>query len=669
MADWNQAILRWLNDSANQGILITDAELNIRGWNKWLEVHSGRPATEMVGQNLLEMYPKLVERGLDRYYRNVLAGEVQVLAQRFHRYLLPMPAGADANGFSLMPQSAQIAPLIENGQVFGTITAIEDQTDRVVHEEELRRQLAVQRTLYEIDRAILTLDLSDCLQRVVNEAAALVGASTAAVVLREGDTLRIGASCGDDGRREGLHLEAGSIAAWVARSGQAVVLTDVESHDGPSEQKALYPGSRSIVAAPLVLGEQVIGVLLAESPRPAVFGGSELELMVALGTQAAIAIRNAQLHEQTEQRLERLSALRAVDFAITASLDLRVTLNILLDHAVSQLGVDAAAVLLFNPYTHSLEFLVGRGFRKGTRRRFSLRLGEGFAGHIVVDRRTLAIPDLRVPVDDLEPGQPSIEARRSKLQEEGFVAYFGAPLIAKGEVKGVLELLHRSPLRPDSEWFEFLKSLATQAAIAIDNADMFNNLQRSNQELRLAYNATIEGWARALELRDRATEGHSQRVTDMTLRLARAMGISREELVHVRRGALLHDIGKMAVPDAILRKVDELSNEEWDIIRQHPVHAYQMLSPIAFLRPALDIPYCHHERWDGGGYPRGLKGEQIPLPARIFAVVDVYDALCSDRPYRQAWPEEKALQHIREQAGHHFDPQVVELFFEHVVKG
>ena len=668
MADWNKAILRWLNDSANQGVLTTDAELNIRGWNKWLEVRSGRPATEMVGQNLLEAYPELIERGLDRYYRNALAGQVQILAQRFHRYLLPMPAGAGANGFSLMPQSAQIAPLIENGQVFGTITAIEDQTDRVVHEEELRRQLAVQRALYEIDRAILTLDLSDCLQRVVDEAAAMVGAPVAAVVLREGDTLRMGASCGDGGWHEALHLEAGSIAAWVARSGQAVVLTDVESHDGPSEQKALYPGSRSIVAAPLVLGEQVIGVLLAESPRPAVFGGSELELMVALGTQAAIAIRNAQLHEQTEQRLERLSALRSVDVAITASLDLRVTLDILLDHVVSQLGVDAAAVLLFNPYTHILEFFVGSGFREGTRHRFRLLLGEGFAGHIVLDRRTIVIPDLRLPIDELEPGQPTIEKRRLELQKEGFAAYFGAPLIAKGEVKGVLELLHRSPLQPDSEWFEFLKSLALQAAIAIDNAEMFNSLQRSNQDLRLAYIATIEGWARALELRDRATEGHSQRVTEMTLRLARAMGISSEELVHVQRGALLHDIGKMGIPDAILHKTGELSNEDWDIIRQHPVHAYQMLWPIAFLRPALDIPYCHHERWDGAGYPRGLKGELIPLPARIFAVVDVYDALCSDRPYRQAWPEEKVLQHIREQAGQHFDPQVVDLFFEHVVK-
>jgi putative nucleotidyltransferase with HDIG domain len=206
--------------------------------------------------------------------------------------------------------------------------------------------------------------------------------------------------------------------------------------------------------------------------------------------------------------------------------------------------------------------------------------------------------------------------------------------------------------------------LARQAAIAIDNTELFNGLQRSNAELVLSYDTTLEGWSRALELRDRETEGHTQRVTEMTLRLARALGMSDKELSHARRGALLHDIGKMGVTDAILLKPGPLTDEEWDIMRQHPQFAYEMLSPIAYLRPALDIPYCHHEKWDGTGYPRGLKGEEIPLAARIFAVVDVWDALRSDRPYRPAWPKEKALEHIRAGSGTHFDPKVVEAFLE-----
>jgi putative nucleotidyltransferase with HDIG domain len=189
-------------------------------------------------------------------------------------------------------------------------------------------------------------------------------------------------------------------------------------------------------------------------------------------------------------------------------------------------------------------------------------------------------------------------------------------------------------------------------------------LQRSNLDLTLAYDATIEGWSRALDLRDKETEGHTQRVTEMTESLARTLGVEGETLLHVRRGALLHDIGKMGVPDAILLKPGPLTEEEWVIMRKHPTYAYEMLSPIAYLKPALDIPYCHHEKWDGTGYPRRLKGEEIPLSARAFAVVDVWDALRSDRPYRPRWPEEKVLEHIREQTGKHFDPHVVEAFFQ-----
>jgi HD-GYP domain-containing protein (c-di-GMP phosphodiesterase class II) len=177
-----------------------------------------------------------------------------------------------------------------------------------------------------------------------------------------------------------------------------------------------------------------------------------------------------------------------------------------------------------------------------------------------------------------------------------------------------------------------------------------------------AYDATIEGWARALELRDMETEGHSRRVVDTTIELARQLGIEESQLVHVRQGALLHDIGKMGVPDSILQKTDSLTDEEWEIIYQHPVYANKWLTPISYLKPALDIPYCHHERWDGSGYPRGLEGEQIPLAARIFAVVDVWDALRSDRPYRKKWSKKKTRAYILEHSGKQFDPDVVEAF-------
>jgi putative nucleotidyltransferase with HDIG domain len=267
------------------------------------------------------------------------------------------------------------------------------------------------------------------------------------------------------------------------------------------------------------------------------------------------------------------------------------------------------------------------------------------------------------------PDLMSMEAkfiRAQLLADERFVSYYAVPLITKGEVKGVLEIFNRSRLSPDREWLDFLETLGGQAAIAIENSMLFQNLQRSNFELAMAYDATIEGWSRALDLRDRETEGHTQRVTDMTLRLARAMGLGEDRLVSIRRGALLHDIGKMGIPDYILHKPEELTEEEQQIMRQHPQLAYDMLKQIAYLRDALDIPYCHHEKWDGTGYPRGLSGMQIPLEARLFTIVDVWDAITTDRPYRKSWPKEKALNYIREESGKYFDPQLVEIFLREV---
>ena len=357
--------------------------------------------------------------------------------------------------------------------------------------------------------------------------------------------------------------------------------------------------------------------------------------------------------EQIERQLQRLAALRSIDIAITSSLDLRVTLDVLLDKVTAQLQVDAANVLLLNSHTYMLEFAAGHGFHTNQISNSMLRLGAGYAGRSALERKMVHIPDLTLA--------PSL--MRAPLNEgENFVAYYVVPLIAKGQVKGVLEIFHRSHLEPDASWLDFLEALAGQAAIAIDNATLFNDQQRANVELALAYDVTLEGWSRALDLRDEETEGHSQRVTEMAVRLARRMGVDDADLVHLRRGALLHDIGKMGIPDSILLKPGPLSDEEWEVMRKHPAYAYELLSPIAFLHPALDIPYCHHEKWDGTGYPRGLKGEQIPLAARIFAVVDVWDALRSDRPYRNAWPMEKVQAHILSLSSSHFDPLVVEDF-------
>ncbi len=201
------------------------------------------------------------------------------------------------------------------------------------------------------------------------------------------------------------------------------------------------------------------------------------------------------------------------------------------------------------------------------------------------------------------------------------------------------------------------------------NSELEDRVRARTWELAEAYDTTLEGWARALELRDKETEGHSRRVTENTLKIAMAMGISGDYLEHIRRGAILHDIGKMSIPDEILHKPGKLTDEEREIIRQHPVTAYNLLAPITFLTKALEIPYSHHEKWDGTGYPQGLKEYAIPMSARIFAVADVWDALTSNRTYNNAWPREKTIAYFIEQSGTHFDPRVVNIFLELVEQG
>ena len=356
---------------------------------------------------------------------------------------------------------------------------------------------------------------------------------------------------------------------------------------------------------------------------------------------------------QLQLQLERIASLRQIDMAITSSLDLQLTLNVLLDQVTRMLGATAADILLYNPHTYTLEYAARRGQASNELTR-PIHLGDDGPGMAARQRRLISL-------SELTPNLGSYQ-RAMELAGKGDISYYAVPLIARGQVKGVMEVYHLDNLQRDSEWLDFLEMLAGQAAIAIDSITLFEDLQRTNSELAMAYDATIEGWSRALDLRDKETEGHSERVTEVTMQLARIMGINEAEVAHIRRGALLHDIGKMGVPDSILLKPGSLNEEEWDVMRRHPMMAYDLLAPIAFLRPSLEIPYAHHEKWDGSGYPRGLKGQSIPLAARIFAIADIWDALSSDRPYRAAWPQVKVLAHIQSLAGNHLDPDVVTAF-------
>ncbi len=448
--------------------------------------------------------------------------------------------------------------------------------------------------------------------------------------------------------------------AEVIRTHQPLIINDLHSRRRVA-QTGILSGTPAVktqsgIYVPMLAQDEITGVLFVQSYRPDRFSQADAELLTLVGNTGAIALHTARLFTATQRQLQRLTALHAIDVAISSSLDLRITLNILLDQLTALLHLDAADILMLDSGAQTLEYAAGRGFRSPEMTHTRMKLGEGLAGQAALKNHifTAAV---------LSPTETS-DRRAPLLAAEGIQAYSAAPLVTKGQVKGVLEIFHRAPQEMDAEWQDFLETLAGQVAVAIDNAALVSQLQRTNLELTLAYDRTLEGWSLALSIRDKDTEDHTRRVTELTVQLARAMGLSDAELVQVRRGALLHDIGKLGIPDGILLKTGPLDEGEREVIQRHPIYAYEMLKSIDFLAPARDIPYCHHERWDGTGYPRGLKGEEIPLGARIFSVIDVWDSLCHDRPYRKAWPVEKAREYIQAHSGQYFDPHVVQVFLK-----
>ncbi|MBL8062906.1 MAG: GAF domain-containing protein, partial [Anaerolineales bacterium] len=348
---------------------------------------------------------------------------------------------------------------------------------------------------------------------------------------------------------------------------------------------------QSGIFLPIRVQDRVIGIMHIWYAASHAFSESEKHLLIAIADMAGSSLQRARLHEETNRQLRQLTILRDMDRVIASSFDLQVIFNILFNYVTEQLGVDAVNILLYNRDTQMLERAAGRGFITNLQSSLRLRLGESLAGRAALERRIIAVPDMSAA--------SAMIIKPELLAGENFKVYYAHPLVTKGEILGVLEVFNRTPLHVTSDWFNFFETLASQVAIAIDNSRLFENLERSNFELTLAYDKTIEGWSKALDLRDRETEGHTRRVTDLTLKLVKKFGLSGPEYVHIRRGALLHDIGKIGIPDHILLKPGNLSDEEWMIMRQHPQFAYDMLSSVEYLRPALDIPYCHHEKWDG----------------------------------------------------------------------
>jgi putative nucleotidyltransferase with HDIG domain len=441
-------------------------------------------------------------------------------------------------------------------------------------------------------------------------------------------------------------------AGRVAETRQPLRIDDYSIWEGQSK---LYAGKpiRAVVEVPMLYRGELIGVLTADEAGDSErkFTENDERLLSLFASQAAGAIHAARLFEETRRRAEEFTTLYETTHDLAMQQDLSAVMDIITKRATRLLGVPNATIILIDPTLGDMKIAasIGPDLAVGTRRNIS----DGLAGRVAQSRSPLII-------DDYQNWE-----HRSRLYDAiPYTAMMGVPLLYGGNLLGVLDVSDVAPSRRtfNEADVRLLSLFAGQAASAIANAQLFEDLKKSNIEILSSYDTTIEGWSRAMDLRDHETEGHTLRVTELTLKLARQMDLNEPELTHIRRGSLLHDIGKMGIPDAILLKEGSLSEEEWVIMRKHPQFAYEMLSSINYLHDALDIPSNHHEKWDGTGYPRGLKKEEIPLAARIFAVVDVWDAIRSDRPYRKGWDTEKAINYIKSQSGTHFDPEIVEAF-------
>jgi PAS domain S-box-containing protein len=571
-------------------------------------------------------------------------------------------------------------PLISRGQVIGYITidsftpnaftqndAIAAQTfaqqaatslENIRLYTETRQRLEELELVSRISYALRAArDTKEMLPILMNEIRSSIGTESVAIWLydRDSNLLIPQAVSGKLSKLPRKALKPNeSIAGKVYISGLPRISPEYANDPFTHPENAAFLGAGwGGIAVPIRTMSETIGVLSVAVQAPQKIEAHHQRLITTIAEIAGNAIHRSNLYARSEEQIRRLTTLREMDTAITSSLDLNITLNIITDHLITKMRVGAAAILVFNPDSQMLDYYAMSGFGNRETGRTSMSIGDGLAGQILLSRRAIYIKDL---------SSETTMDRASLITNNAFKSYYAVPLFSKGITKGILETYFNETFTPDADWLDFLQTLAGQATIAIDNAQLFENLQRTNQEISLAYDTTLEGWGKALELRDKETQGHTQRVTNLTLELARQIGISESELIHIRRGSLLHDIGKMGVPDSILRKPGPLTPDEMEEMQKHPKYAFNLLAPIPYLRPSLDIPYCHHEWWDGSGYPRGLKGEEIPLSARIFAIIDVWDALLSDRPYRKAWNEKDVLKYINGLGGKQFDPRVVATF-------
>ncbi len=580
-------LLRSLIDHAPDYIYVKDAQSRFLISNPALARTIGAATPdELLGKTDFDFFPQELAA---KYY-----ADEQAIFQSGQPVLELEEPAVDAAGNKIWVSTTKVPLSDAQGNIIGLVGMGHDITKRKQSEQAIRQHIAELETLFESG-----LILSQLLppKEIARKLIDLMGTKLDwhHMVIRqyhsEDETLELLAfnlptmiSTAEyeaiKERSSTLITKAGDgLTGWAIQHRQAVRIGEL-AHD--SRYVEIQPGLHSGMYIPLKAGERMVGVISIESEMPNAFSEADEHFVITLANQAAVALENSRLLEETQHQVKRLEALHAIDQSIAGSFDQRLTLDVLLTHTLNQLEADAAVVFLLEPYQRTLQYAVGKGFHTRTIETTNLKLSESLARQAIMEHRMIHISDQEAR--ELNPALADL------WLDEGFKSMDAASLISKGQVKGVLNVYHREAFTPNPTWSSFLETLAGQAAIAIESTQLFNGLQQANMELAVAYDATIEGWSQAMDLRDKETEGHTQRVTEMSTQLGKAAQLGEEYLVQLRRGALLHDIGKLGVPDRILFKADKLTDEEWQIMKKHPQFAYDMLHSIAYLHRSLGYP-------------------------------------------------------------------------------
>jgi PAS domain S-box-containing protein/putative nucleotidyltransferase with HDIG domain len=670
VAQQAEAKLEVIVEAAPSAIISADREQHIIMFNKAAENMFGYSAGEVMGKDVTFLLPIRFHDTHPKY-----VDEFTNKASNENAILIPRElVGLRANGEEF-PVEVSVSKVDNKGKMILTVImqdiTLRKQTENALRNSERRakillnlsKSLEISQTYQEILQASLEIIETVIGYRNVwfylysdnRETARLIGAVgwNAEKIKEVGSVLKI---------RGDKFLEE------IAMGNAPVVVEDARTDPRTNKDAVAYFENRSIINTPAFIMDQHLGIFGTGS-----FGdedilvptAAELDFLSAMASHIIISIdRITQTQEraraeakiirnnQNQNIINTLLQLGLQDIRLNQKLD--IALNVILSTPWLSI-LPKGAIFIADEENGKLTMVAHEN------------LEESLQTSCAVVKPGICLCGRAAQSGELRFSTSGDLQHETHIDGEEPHSHYNVPIMLGDKLQGLFVLYLEEEHAQDESEVEFLMAIAHTLAGLIDRAKAQEKIKRINADLILAYDSTLEGWAKALDLRDKETGEHTLRVAELTVELARSIGVPENELIHIWRGALLHDIGKMSIPDTTLKKEDSLSAQEWDIMRQHPQNAYDMLASIPYLEKALDIPYCHHEKWNGRGYPRGLKGEDIPLAARIFSLVDVWDALRSDRPYRLAWDDEKVITYIQERAGVDFDPNIVDAFFKLVV--